>query len=94
MQSQFFEKYFEDIEAGIESTDQECFLNSKPDDYKICPNCGQGKIPFKKGVCICGKQIGKIQYIKNTQKFVKTNYSNVDSKPKIEKLEIKELMDN
>ena len=26
-------------------------------NYKICPKCGQGLIPFKYGLCICENQI-------------------------------------
>ncbi len=44
------------------------------EDNKMCPHCGQRKIPFKMGVCICGKQVGKIQYIGNTEKYAKNYY--------------------
>lgn len=28
---------------------------------KTCPTCGQGKFPFKKGICfVCGKQVPTI----------------------------------
>ena len=27
-------------------------------DYKTCPQCGQGLFPFKYGLCTCGKQVG------------------------------------
>ena len=27
-------------------------------NYKACPTCGQGLIPFRYGLCICGTQIG------------------------------------
>ena len=43
--------------------------------YKECPYCGQNQIPFKMGVCICGHQIGRIQYIKNTENYAKNYYS-------------------
>jgi hypothetical protein len=23
-----------------------------------CPRCGQGLVPFRYGLCICGKQVG------------------------------------
>jgi hypothetical protein len=42
-------------------------------DYKKCPNCGQSQFPFKLGVCICGNQVGEIQYVKNPNQFAK-NY--------------------
>ena len=48
------------------------------DDYKNCPYCGQSKIPFKLGVCICGKQVGTIQYVNDTKKFVKNYYSYIE----------------
>jgi hypothetical protein len=41
---------------------------------KICPYCGQSKIPFKMGICICGKQVGNIRYVKNVGKFGKGQY--------------------
>jgi hypothetical protein len=67
------------------------------DDYqnreRACPNCGQGSIPFKVGVCICGMQVGKIQYVNNPQKIVKQYYTYV-SNPNTEKLGIAELVDN
>ena len=31
--------------------------------YKICPKCGQGLIPFKYGLCICGNQIGLQKFL-------------------------------
>ena len=34
-------------------------------DYKICPQCGQGLIPFKYGLCICGKQVGFRKFLVN-----------------------------
>jgi len=43
-------------------------------DYKTCPYCGQDEIPFKKGVCKCGKQVGPIKYVKDPQKFARGNY--------------------
>jgi len=47
-------------------------------DYKACPRCGQNKIPFKKGVCArCSSQIGGIQYVKDPQEYVKSNYGNI-----------------
>jgi len=45
------------------------------ENYKTCPRCGQEKIPFKLGVCICGRQMNSIQHVKNSQEFV----SNYDS---------------
>ena len=45
------------------------------EEYKKCPYCGQSKIPFKKGVCICGKQVGSIQYVNNPKSFAKRYYS-------------------
>lgn len=44
-------------------------------EYKKCPYCGQSKIPFKLGVCVCGKQVGKIQYVKNAKNFAGSYYS-------------------
>ena len=47
-------------------------------DYKACPQCGQNKIPFKKGVCPkCSNQIGSIQYVKNPQEYVRSNYGSI-----------------
>lgn len=43
-------------------------------DYRECPYCGQKEIPFKMGVCICGRQVGEIQYVKNPKVFAKNYY--------------------
>jgi hypothetical protein len=61
--------------------------------YKQCPYCGQSKIPFKMGVCICGKQVGNITYVNNAETYAKSWYAYL-KKPKVEKLGIVELMDN
>ena len=45
--------------------------------YKQCPYCGQSKVSFKLGVCICGKQVGKIQYVDDTQRYANQWYSYV-----------------
>ena len=45
------------------------------ENYKTCPHCGQDQIPFKLGICICGKQVGKIQYVKNSEIFARNYYS-------------------
>ena len=39
------------------------------ENYKTCPRCGQEKIPFKLGVCIFGRQMDSIQYVKDSQEF-------------------------
>ena len=47
-------------------------------DYKACPQCGQNEFPFKKGVCPrCCKQIGEVQYVKDPQEYVESNYGDV-----------------
>jgi hypothetical protein len=46
-------------------------------DYRACPECEQNKIPFKKGVCVCGKQLGQIQYVKSPETFARTNYDGI-----------------
>lgn len=47
-------------------------------DYKACSNCGQNKLPFKKGVCPrCSCQIGSIQYVKDPQEYVASNYGSI-----------------
>jgi len=51
----------------------------KGDDFKNFPYCGQGKIPFKLGVCICGKQVGVIQYVKSPARFAKNRYSHIEN---------------
>jgi len=54
-------------------------------DYKACSFCGQNKIPFKKGVCPrCCNQVGDIQYVKDSQEYVQSNYGRV-------KMRIKEV---
>ncbi|MDH5431544.1 MAG: hypothetical protein OEW78_06650 [Nitrosopumilus sp.] len=49
------------------------------DDFKNCPYCGQSKIPFKLGVCICGKQVGAIQYVESPSRFAKNHYSHIEN---------------
>ena len=50
------------------------FSQSNSDGYKTCPQCGQNKIPFKMGVCVCGYQVTNITYIKNPEKFALSYY--------------------
>ena len=45
------------------------------ENYKTCPHCGQEKIPFKLGVCICRRQVSSIQYVKDSQEFAATHDS-------------------
>ncbi|MGH1521939.1 MAG: hypothetical protein ACRBB2_06175 [Nitrosopumilus sp.] len=45
------------------------------ENYKACPHCGQDQIPFKLDICVCGKQVGKIQYVKNSETFARNYYS-------------------
>jgi len=47
--------------------------------WKTCPCCGQGVIPFKLGVCFCGTQVGRIQYVQNANNFAKNWYTYVDN---------------
>ena len=79
----------------IESEFTETFEDTCNDDlqYKTCPYCGQSKIPFKKGVCVCGAQVGKVQYVNNPKNTVKQFYTYIGDE-KVEKLGIEELMDN
>ena len=47
-------------------------------DYKACPHCGQNEIPFKKGICArCRNQIGDVQYVKNPQEYIESNYGDI-----------------
>lgn len=47
-------------------------------DYRACPHCGQNEIPFKKGVCPrCSRQIGYVQYVKDPQEYVESNYGDI-----------------
>lgn len=85
------------ITITIESKVAEIFEKTCNDDlhYKTCPYCGQSKIPFKMGVCICGAQVGKIQYVNDPQRIVNQYYTYVgDDDTRTEKLGISELMDN
>ena len=61
---------------------------------KFCPTCGQGKIPFKLGICMCGNQMGKTQYVNNTEKFAKNQYNFYVGISKVKKLGIEEMIDN
>ena len=45
------------------------------ENNKKCPYCGQEEIPFKLGICICGEQVGSIQYVKDSHKFASNYYS-------------------
>ena len=38
-------------------------------NYKICPQCGQGLFPFKYGLCMCGKQVGFIKFLVDKEDF-------------------------
>ena len=44
-----------------------------------CHSCGQGLVPFKKGVCVCGTQVGSIQYVNDPEKFAKYHYSYMET---------------
>jgi len=57
-----------------------------------CHSCGQGLVPFKLSVCICGMQVGDIQYVKSPEKFATNQYSILEI-PKTEKLGILQLVD-
>lgn len=73
----------------------EVFPNdSYKDPYKTCPYCGQNRIPFKKGICICGKQVGDIVYVNNAAKIAKCQYYSYMGISKVERLGIAELTDN
>lgn len=45
------------IEDASKYNDENNVHTISGDNYKNCPNCGQGLIPFKYGLCICGKQV-------------------------------------
>jgi len=63
-------------------------------DLNSCHSCGQGLIPFKKGVCVCGMQKGSIQYVNDPEKFAKNQYYSYVGTSKVEKLGIEEMLDN
>jgi len=69
------------IKQETETLIRTCRLFSKENmfqDYKVCPNYRQNKIPFKKGVCPkCCNQVGDIQYVRNTKEYVKSNYGGI-----------------
>ena len=48
------------------------FSNSREN---MCPYCGQNFVTFKISVCVCGMQVGNIQYVKSPKKYVKYYYS-------------------
>ena len=79
----------------MESEFTETFEDICNDDlqYKTCPYCGQSKIPFKMGVCVCGAQVGEILYVKSSKRYAENWYSYVGNS-KIEKMGITELLDN
>jgi len=41
--------------------------NNSNNNYKNCPSCGQGLIPFRYGLCICGEQIGFTKFLINKE---------------------------
>ena len=83
------------IQKVMMKPEPEIFSKTASDEaYKTCPYCGQGKIPFKLGVCVCGAQVGDIQYVKNAVRFAKSQYYCYVGESKVEKLGIEELMDN
>ena len=47
-------------------------------DYHTCPYCEQAKIPFKLGICICGKQVSKIRHVDNAENFIDKYYFYLD----------------
>jgi len=61
---------------------------------KSCPYCGQSLVPFKLGVCMCGMQVGSIQYVVDPEKFAENQYCFHTVTSKVEKLGIAEMMDN
>ena len=75
------------------SSNSDVFSISSNCDYRQCPYCPNNTIPFKLGVCICGHQVGDIQYVQNPPAFAKNYYSYVGIL-QVEKLGILELMDN
>ena len=82
---------------AIESAFTETFEDVRNDDhqqYKECPCCGQRKIPFKMGVCVCGNQVGGIQYVNSAEKFANVQYYSYVGTPNVDKLGIAELTDN
>ena len=62
--------------------------------YKTCTYCGQSIIPFKKGICIYGKQVGNIVYVNDAVRFAKSQYYEYVAGSKVDKLGIAELADN
>jgi len=44
-------------------------------DNKICPYCGQNEISFNLEVCVCGKHVGNIKYVNNSETFATNYYS-------------------
>jgi len=70
------------------------YLIFSNDMDKFCSTCGQGKISFKMGVCMCENQVGKTQYVNDTEKFAKNQYHFYARTSKVEKLGIEEMINN
>ena len=49
-------------------------MKDQETNYKECPYCGQKEVPFKLGVCICGKQVGGIIYVENAARYARTRF--------------------
>ena len=86
-------KNMKTIASAFTETFEEDVCND-PQQYKECPCCGQRKIPFKLGVCVCGNQVGGIQYVNSAEKFANVQYYSYVGTPNVDKLGIAELMDN
>ena len=61
---------------------------------KTCTYCGQSRIPFKNGICVCGNQVGDIQYVNSAEKFANVQYYSYVGTPNVDNLGIEELIDN
>ena len=76
--------------------DQPANLSNIPTPrFKTCPYCGCAKLTFNMEACIeCGKQVRNITYVNNAECYAKNWYEYIGSKPKVEKLGIRESLDN
>jgi len=68
-----FDSFF--MNRQLKTNEKPIYQIFSSDADKRCTCCGQGIVPFKLGVCVCGHQMGSTQYVQNPVNFAKRYYS-------------------
>ncbi|QMU55282.1 MAG: hypothetical protein GKS07_10535 [Nitrosopumilus sp.] len=55
-------------------------LGNQEQSCKTCPYCGQNNIALNMGLCMCGKNVDKIQYVNDSKKQIKRWYSYIGNR--------------